>query len=337
MSKKIRKLHITAFLLAVILACGSLSSCSFLENTEFVFTTGLSGDQLFKIGKSVCTLPEAMIYVMDYQQQYESVYGVEMWEHDFGGVTLEEYVKDTIIAKLASVKAVTLLAGEYEVELDDDEEAAAVSAAQIYYYSLSAEQIEYMGLDLDTVAGLYGDHALSEKVYAVITSDVNTEISDDEARIITVQQILLETREEAEEVLEEIEAGEKDFATAASTYSLSDQVTVSIGRGDVDEAYEEAAFALENDGISGVIETDEGFYLIKCIDNYDQEATEANKVTMLEERCDEAFSSVYESFISQTSSQFNDSLWEEVSFSNWTGSFPENFLDIYEEYFGDAF
>ena len=65
----------------------------------------------------MCTLPEAMIYVADYQTQYESVYGVEMWEHDFGGITLEEYVKNIIVSQLASMKAITLLAKDYEVEL----------------------------------------------------------------------------------------------------------------------------------------------------------------------------------------------------------------------------
>ena len=119
MKKTIRRV-LAGVLMGIVLA-GGLSGCSGLGNTRVVLTTGLSGNQLFKIGKSVCTLPEAMIYVMDYKQQYENAYGVEMWEHDFGGVTLEEYVKDTIIAQLASVKAVTLLAKENNVTLSDAE------------------------------------------------------------------------------------------------------------------------------------------------------------------------------------------------------------------------
>ena len=110
-----------AALLAAIVLTGSLTGCGTWSNTKIVLTTGLTGDHLFKVGKSVCTLPEAMIYVMDYKQQYENAYGVEMWEHDFGGVTLEEYVKDTIIAQLASIKAVTLLAKENNVTLSDAE------------------------------------------------------------------------------------------------------------------------------------------------------------------------------------------------------------------------
>ena len=128
MRKGIKK-GLAVLLLAVLLVSG-LAACKGLGNTEFVLTTGLSGDQLFKVGKSVCTLPEAMIYVMDYQEQYEGTYGVEMWQHDFGGMTLEEYVKDMIVSQLASMKAVTLLAEEYEVKLNDAEKDKVKQAAE---------------------------------------------------------------------------------------------------------------------------------------------------------------------------------------------------------------
>ena len=331
MAKGIRKK--LAVLLAAAVMAGSFSGCGLMENTEIVFTTGLSGEQLFKIGKSVCTLPEAMIYVMDYQRQYEGVYGVEMWEHDFGGITFENYVKDTIVDQLASMKAITLLAGDYEVSLSSDEEEKVSQAAEDYYGALTEEQIEYMDLELKDVESLYRDHALSGKVYEEITKDVNTEVSDDEARIITVQQIRLDSAETAQSVKEQLDEG-RDFAAVASSYSLDSQVTYTFGRGEHDAAYEEAAFALENDQVSDVIETEDGYYILKCVNNFDQEATEDNKVTMVEKRRDELFESVYEKLVADTPSQFNSRLWEKVHFVDWTGEMPPDFLAIYEEYLG---
>ena len=331
MAKGIRK-KLAVLLVAAVMA-GSFSGCGLMENTEIVFTTGLSGEQLFKIGKSVCTLPEAMIYVMDYQRQYEGVYGVEMWEHDFGGITFENYVKDTIVDQLASMKAITLLAGDYEVSLSSDEEKKVSQAAEDYYGALTEEQIEYMDLELKDVESLYRDHALSGKVYEEITKDVNTEVSDDEARIITVQQIRLDSAETAQSVKEQLDEG-RDFAAVASSYSLDSQVTYTFGRGEHDAAYEEAAFALENDQVSDVIETEDGYYILKCVNNFDQEATEDNKVTMVEKRRDELFESVYEKLVADTPSQFNSRLWEKVHFADWTGEMPPDFLAIYEEYLG---
>ena len=331
MAKGIRKK--LAVLLAAAVMAGSFSGCGLMENTEIVFTTGLSGEQLFKIGKGVCTLPEAMIYVMDYQRQYEGVYGVEMWEHDFGGITFENYVKDTIVDQLASMKAITLLAGDYEVSLSNDEEEKVSQAAEDYYGALTEEQIEYMDLELKDVESLYRDHALSGKVYEEITKDVNTEVSDDEARIITVQQIRLDSAETAQSVKEQLDEG-RDFAAVASSYSLDSQVTYTFERGEHDAAYEEAAFALENDQVSDVIETEDGYYILKCVNNFDQEATEDNKVTMVEKRRDELFESVYEKLVADTPSQFNSRLWEKVHFADWTGEMPPDFLAIYEEYLG---
>ena len=241
-----------AALLAAIVLTGSLTGCGTWSNTKIVLTTGLTGDQLFKVGKSVCTLPEAMIYVMDYKQQYENAYGVEMWEHDFGGVTLEEYVKDTIIAQLASVKAVTLLAKENNVTLSDAEKEKISQAAEEYYSALTDEQKKYMKVEKSDVEDLYAAHVLSKKVYTEITKDVNTEVSDDEARIITIQQIRLDSLDNAEIVKARLDEG-KDFGTVAAAYNRDSQTTVTLGRGEKEAAYEEAAFSLENDQISDVI------------------------------------------------------------------------------------
>lgn len=324
----------TAALLAAIVLTGSLGGCGVLKNTRVVLTTGLSGDQLFKVGKSVCTLPEAMIYVMDYKQQYEKAYGVEMWEHDFGGTTLEEYAKDTIIAQLASIKAVTLLAKENDVTLSDAEKEKVSQAAEEYYSALTDEQKNYMKVEKSDVEDLYTAHALSKKVYTEITKDVNTEVSDDEARIITIQQIRLDSLDNAEIVKARLDEG-KDFGTIAAAYNKDSQTTVTLSRGEKEAAYEEAAFALENDQISDIIETTDGYYILKCVNNFDRDATEANKIAMVEKRRDEKFTEAYETLMANTPSEFNRHKWTKVHFAAYSGDPAPNFMAIYTKYFGD--
>lgn len=321
--------------LAACVLAGGLAGCSHFENTEIVLTTGLTEHQLFKVGSCVCTLPEAMIYVMDYQRQYESVYGVEMWEHDFGGITLEEYVKNIIVSQLAAMKAVTLLAKEYGVELSEAETETVKKAAKEYYSSMGSDAVKYMGLKQEDVESLYYDHVLSRKVYQEITKDVNTEVSDDEARIITVQQIRLDSRESAEDILEKLSEG-KEFMTLASAYSQDSQISYTFGRGEKDAAYEEAAFGLENEGVSGIVEGEDGFYILKCVNNFDREATEANKITMVERRRDEIFSGVYEELVANTPSEFNTRVWEQVHFEDWKEEISESFLEVYSRYFEEG-
>ena len=306
-----------AALLAAIVLTGSLSGCSVLKNTRVVLTTGLSGDQLFKIGKSVCSLPEAMIYVMDYKQQYENAYGVEMWQHDFGGMTLEEYVKDTIIAQLASIKAVTLLAKENNVTLDDAEKQKISQAADEYYSALTDDQKAYMGVEQDDVEELCTAHVLSEQVY-----DEST----------TIQQIRLDSLDNAEIVKARLDEG-KDFGTVAAAYNKDTQTTITLGRGEKEAAYEEAAFSLENDEISDIIETSDGYCILKCVNNFDRDATEANKDTLIKKRRDEAFNAAYEAMMADTPSEFNRHKWNKVHFADYSGEAAPNFMTIYTKYF----
>ncbi len=344
----LRKVNKVAAVFLAVLMCLPLSGCSKLKNTEFVLTTGLSGNQLFKVGKSVCTLPEAMIYVSTYEKQYEDVYGVEMWEHDFGGVTLEEYVKGNIISQLATIKAMTLLAEEYEVVLEKEDQEKIKEAAGAYYSSLSEQEREWMGLTEEDVRQLYEAHVLANRVYERITKDVNTEVSDDEARIITVQQILLKTThaggeefspEEKQEaygkaqgLLAQISEG-REFLTVASIYNQDEQITCTFGRGEKDAVYEEAAFSLEKDQVSEIIETDQGYYILKCTENFDREATEQNKIAMVEKRRDSIFQQVYDELIANTTSEFNKQLWEKVHFGGYLEEYTgKDFFQVYEEY-----
>ena len=62
--------------LSCLTGCGKVS--------KIVFTTGLSGNQLFKIGSTTCTTPEIMVYLTSFYNQYVDTYGQEMWQHDFG-------------------------------------------------------------------------------------------------------------------------------------------------------------------------------------------------------------------------------------------------------------
>ena len=93
---------IAAVCLIAVLCMGGLTGCG--NDTKIVFTTGLSGNQIFKIGSKTCTTPEIMIYLTTFYNQYVNIYGEEMWHYDFGGVSLEEHVKDVVLSKMAQIK-----------------------------------------------------------------------------------------------------------------------------------------------------------------------------------------------------------------------------------------
>lgn len=317
--------------LAALLSGALLAGCG---NTKFVLTTGLASDELFRIGTVSCGLSEALVYLNNQKNQYENVYGIEMWNHDFGDITLEEYLKNQVVSQLAQVKSMVLLADEQEIMLDEEEISAAGEAAAEYMASLSEEEIRLLKVNQEEIQKMYEDYCLSYKAYDQITQDVSVEISDDEARIIQLQQIFVPEKGLAEELKRKLDAGE-DFESLAANYSQAAQTTMEVARGEKDEAYEQAAFDLDNGGVSEVFAADDGYYILKCLNTYVEEASEENKIRVAQKQKTERFRKIYSDLMQGTLSEFQEHLWENVHFEDYEEVKTSSFFETYQKYFSE--
>lgn len=345
-------------LLAAVMCLSVLNGCGDGDGTgtKVVLTTGFNKDEVFRIETCICTLPEIMVYLTNIQNRYESVYGTEIWNTNVDGVTLEQNVKDIALAQIARIKTMNLMAERYEVALSDEEKAQAENAANAYYSSLGSEEIEQMGVSEKTISGLYREFALAEKVYQYTIKDINPEISDDEARTITVQHILIKTYaldgtgkkieytmqakqnayQEACEALELAKEGE-DFDELIRKYSEDDKGTYSFGKGEMGETFETAAFNLGKDEISDIVETEFGYHIIKCLNTFDKDETDANKVKIVDQRRAEAFGQEYDAYVETLTRNLNEELWNSVGFIHDENVKTMSFFDVYSEYFGNEF
>lgn len=331
---------------------GMVSGCGD-SNSEIVFTTGLTDEEVFKIDGSVCTLSEAMVFLTTVQNQYENTYGVDMWEQNFGGVTLEEYVKESVIAQLAQIKSMDLLAKSRDISLTEEEIELAVQTGEEYYKTLSEKEIEYLKVSKESIAAIYSEYALANKAYVDLTKDVNTEVSDDEARVITVLHILVKTytldesgnkvefteEEKAEalsratQILEKARADE-DFVSLAEIYNEDEQTEYTIARGQMESGFDEKAFSMSNDEISDIVETEYGYHIIKCVNSFNKEKTDENKLKIAEKRKTDVFNEIYYEFTAKLSSEFNDNLWDNIVLEKNEEITTSNFFEIYNEHYG---
>lgn len=347
-----RKKRVTAALLIVLLLL--LSGCmDSMKGSRVVLTTGFEKNEVFRIEDMSCTLPEAMVYLINTKNRYESVYGREIWDVSLDGVTLEENVKEIVLAQLAQQKTMNLLARQNGVTLSEEEEARASQAADTYFQSLSEEEKDTMQITLKDVEELYREYALARKVYQYIIKDINPEISDDEARTITVQYIYFRTcvldgtgkkieysEEEKQEILQKAEEvrsllknEEADFEELILKYSDSEEGTCSFGKGEKDPAFEEAAFNLETGEISNIVETADGYYLIRCMSTFNRAETDANKIKIVEKRREEVFGQEYEAFVVTLTRNLNEELWKGVTFTGTENITTSDFFEIFGEYF----
>lgn len=320
--------------LAVILCLLSLTACG---TTRVIFTTGFGKNEVFRIGDASCSRAEIMVYLTNTKNKYESVYGPKVWEISAEGVTLEENVKETVLARIAQVKTMFLLAQEKGVQLEEGEAEKIRQATEEYFASLNEAEIETMGVSSETIEKLYTEYALAGKVYREIIRDINPEISDDEARTITVQHIYIGEGEGAYERIAQIlplakEEG-RDFVDLATRYSEDANITYSFGKGEMDSAFEAAAFALETNEISDIVQSARGYHIIKCLSTFDREETDANKLEIVEERRREVFGQEYDAFVETLVRSLNEELWEKIAIPHDTQVTTSDFFDVYEKYF----
>ncbi len=349
--KKFKKI-LCIGLSVVLLAC-SLCACGDEDKGKVIFTTGFGENELFRIGDISCTVPEYMLYLTNMQNDYEGVFGTQIWELTYEDTTLEENVKDIALAQIAQIKSVYLLAQEKQIVLSPEEEQKLAKAAKEYYTSLSQAEVEAMQITEEMVLQMYVELAMAQLVYEQIVAEVNPEISDDEARSVTIEQIVIKNRttdyegniidysdatkadnlETIREIHEMATGGEYDFTTLAGKYNEEESIRCSIKKGQVQKVLEDVIFNLQTEEISEVIESDYGYHIIKCISTYDKEETDANKLVIIEERKQEAFSQEYDAFVNKLARKLNDKLWQQVELIHSNDVNTSSFFEVFDKYF----
>ncbi len=318
-------------LLAIgMLFCTLLTGCQ-IGNVNIEVARPLSRRYVFQIGNMTCSVKEAKLYLANYQNIYGTAYTLNLWEHDFGDESLEDYIKAITMNELVTMACMNQLAEEQEILLTVEEQAAIKEVAKQYYESLSKEERSYLGVSEADLVEYYEHYGLAQKVYQSLTSEINGEVSDDEARVMEVMQIYVTDAQDALEVTTKLNNGE-DFASVANVYNELPNIQCTICRDDLPDRVEEIAFQLDNNEISERIAVEEGYYFIKCLNKYNEELTEANKVTIVEKREQEAFYDVYHSFIAGLDSTINEDVWEELELNTTSEIQTDSFFKTYENY-----
>ncbi len=332
---------IPGYILLCMLAAGSLTGCSG-ESASFrpIFTTGLSRDGLFRIEEEEMTAQEAKIVLMTELVRYQTLYGSGILQQDTGGQTLEEQVKDSVMETLGKVMVMDEMASTYQIRLTAEERKRLQEGAEEYYDGMSQADLAYTESDLEDVLSLMERLALADKVFQELTAQENTEVSDDEARVITVKHIMMKTgglsQAEKEsvysqmlEIFDRLSQGE-DFDTLAQQYSEDTQVEYSFGRGRMDETFEETAFSLDNGEISTVIESAQGYHIILCVNSFDRAATDEYKIQLEKKKRWDVFESIYEEAAGELVCQVAERRIEELDFPADGSLGNATFFDIYE-------
>ncbi len=283
---------------------------------------GLSGSE------TVATLDDTNIPVGEFnlmlryeQAQMETYYGSMMggnvYQQDMTGTgTLYgETARDNMVDRFERLYILEAEAPNYGVELTEEEKTAAAEAARKFMEDNSARVREAVTADQATVEHLLTLMALENKMYDVLTADVDTQVSDDEAAQKRVSYLFTSTsgtefddegnvieltdaekaekKAELQEILDEAkEKGDLNEAAEARDMTAS-TATYGAGTSSLAEEVRAAADLLEDGEFAEIVETDTGYYAVQMVSTFDREATDDRKDTIVRQRRDDLYEEKY--------------------------------------------
>jgi len=309
------------------------------EKEEAVDSTASNGKLIVMIGDNRVYYNEIMVYLKSAQANYEAEYGAGIWEADIlgDGETFGTMMKEEVINQVTELKIIRAKAAELGITLAEEEVAEANAYAQEHYNGLSKEDIQKYLITPELLLQVYSDNLLANKVFENLTINVDTEVAEDEAKQITVQDILIYstdfdengnkvalTAEEKQAAYEKVmqlaqtAKTTEDFYTFAEANSEADTIEYTFGKGQASEeysaAFEQAAFNLKTGQVSGIITTDYGWHILYCVSDFNEDATTQVKESIIEERRNAMFAELYKEWSSDYEVVINDEAWKAVSF-----------------------
>lgn len=329
------------FLCAFIIVSTALSGCS--KKSVTIKKPKLEAGNIqdtsivIKVGDIGVKYSEVRNYCYLLKCQYEDSFGKGLWQYKLDdNTTIGDEARQEVASLVTQLKIIKKTAEKMKVTLTSDEKDEAVRNAKEIINSASAEDKKTYCLSVQNMTDLYTDNILAEKMFYVATDDADTVVTDDEARQIDIEYIEVITKgidkngnyismntktkkeaaKRAARLLREAKKS-KDFMEFAEENTDAESVSATIGKNNdlLGRLATEEALKLKKGKISGVIKSKtsdgtEGYFIIYCIDNNNEDATYDCKERIIEERQTNMFKDKYAEWLKDCDVRISQSFWE---------------------------
>lgn len=276
---------------------------------------------------------QAMLIITTEANRYRTVYTDQIWQVQVGEEeSFQLYLLEQIRTFLKEVKTMNLLADERGIQLTGQEKEQLRQLSSEFYQSLTEADRECIGASEEDVYAMYEAYHRANRLVDEVTKNVDLEISDSEARVMKIQELCLETEESAQEAFQQLSEEGTNFSSVARAIREEGYKEESVGRGERSAAYEAAVFSLEDGQLSQPFADGDSWYLVKCEDSYDEDATLERKERLALQRKNQAFRRIYDTFAGEHPVEIQGSIWENVDLTEMGQSTTVDFFERYQEY-----
>jgi foldase protein PrsA len=251
-------------------------------------------------------------FAMRYQQAamdelYRMYFGDDVWS------TYGDTIKSNVMDEFHELYTLKSHMADYSVSLTDEETQAIADAAKAFVDANDASTLKEIGADEDTVVEYLTLYTIQSKMKAAIKAEADTTVTDEEANMRAYTMLCFSTAgsydsdynyveltdEEVAAVEEQAKAAfaeitsPSDIETVAEEYGL----TATNGTYDADDSsladeVKTALDGLSEGEMSDLVTTDSGYYILRLDAETDEEATETNRESIIEEKQDDHYDEI---------------------------------------------
>ena len=286
---------------------------------------------LFEYAGQEVTFQEAHVYarIMQYQAeaQYGAYFGDSMWSMQVGTdskgkkITMQQSVKDSVINQLKQIKVLAAHADDYNVKLTKSEKKQIKESVTAFAKDSTGKKVmKKTEADKDMIQKLYEESTIASKVMQAIIKKANVTVTDDEEKDMTAAE-KKDQLKKAKSALKMIKKGQS-ISSVAKKFSVNsdNEESYTKGKAALGTKFETAAAKLKKNQVSGVVELDDAYVIIKMLNPNDTTAAASNKSTLLQEKQQAAYEKVYKKWTKDADKKWDDKksvdqdLWKEVKF-----------------------
>lgn len=323
--------RILPLLLAAVVGASALTGCNNIK-ADAVGAT-LDGEEI-SLGfmNFMARFQQAV-----YDGYYSAMFGPDFWSQDlFGsGSDMETTVKEQVADSVERLYLLEDHMKDYKVELTKDELSAIDKAAKKFMEDNSKEAIKQIGATEEYVKEMLRLNTIQKKMEDAIGAEADTEVSDEEAAQKTFSYVKIDkntkTGEDGKSV-EYTEEEKKELKNTVSEYAKKAQDNFDSAAKDAgyevsqysygsdEEGFAEAVISqadeMKDGEVSGVLEDEDNYYVIRMDSTFDKDATAEKKKEIIEQRKKEHFAEVYDKYKEGVKYKVNKEEWKKVNFDD---------------------